>query len=68
MTWTNEAGTGLPTIHVPSLLDHHVNTPIVLHAITGQIAVVVVQTSPSVWSTYVTTDGGSRWSLLTPAT
>ena len=68
MTWTNEAGTGLPTIHVPSLLDHQVSTPIVLQAITGQIAVVVVQTSPSEWSTYVTTDGGSTWSLLTPAT
>lgn len=66
--WTNELGRGLPTIHVPSVLDHQVNTPIVLQAITGQIAVVVVQTSPSEWSTYVTTDGGSVWSLLTPAT
>ena len=67
-TWTNVAGRGLPTIHVPSVLDHQVNTPILLQAMTGHIAFVVVQTSPRDWSTYVTTDGGSVWSLLTPAT
>ena len=64
-TWTTEAGRGLPTIHVASVLDHQ-GTPLVLQAVTSRIALVVVQTSPSGWSAYVTTDGGATWSLLTP--
>ncbi len=64
-TWTTEAGRGLPTIHVASVLLHQ-GTPLVLKAVTGRIALVVAQTSPSGWSTYVTIDGGAKWSLLTP--
>ena len=67
-TWSTEAGRGLPTIHVASLFDHQINTPLVLQAVTSRIALVVAQTSPSGWSTYVTIDGGAKWSLLTPRT
>ncbi len=67
-TWTTEAGRGLPTIHVASDLDHQVNTPLVLQAITDKVAFLVVKTSPQGRSSYVTTDGGARWSLLTAAT
>ncbi|MDA8312145.1 MAG: neocarzinostatin apoprotein domain-containing protein [Actinomycetota bacterium] len=67
-TWRTKAGKGLPILHVASLLDHQVNTPLILQAITPKVAFLLVQTSLQGWSSYVTTDGGVRWSLLTPAT
>lgn len=65
-TWTTEPGTGLPTIHVASVLHQQINTPLVLQAVTSRIALLLVETSPQGWSTYLTTDGGATWSLLTP--
>lgn len=67
-TWKSEPGSGLPALHVASVLADQIHTPLVLQAVSAQIAFLRVETSPQGWSSYVTTDGGAAWSMLTSTT
>jgi len=46
-------------------LDAEITTPVVLIAVTDEIAVATITTAPTSRRTHVTTDAGADWSALT---
>jgi hypothetical protein len=64
--WARRAGDGLPRIDMAALRTAQTTTPVPgLRAITDRIALARVMGATGSTSTYLTTDGGSRWGLLT---
>ena len=63
--WTTAAGRGLHSLQVAADLDAEITTPVVLIAVTDEIAVATITTAPTSRRTHVTTDAGADWSALT---